>query len=226
MPAIEQMLSKLSELHKASNHPENKYIYSQLITAFSPAADTVLSFEQIVSGIILIAQHRDNIQESAAVSFFYKKTSRKAVLDGFISAIMQEYAQQPEFVTVMERKILELEEWARQDIVNYPALLAAEVNTAKSELSDAKQSQEYWETITFGQLKHTHNIDDDGIDAQCKAAGQLVLEKQAQLKMAEKQQKSPGNNYQEIFFKTSSYLSKMLDAATQEVACEDNQRGV
>ena len=99
MAAIKQMLNKLNELLKASNNPENRSIYTKLIAVFSPTSGKGLTIEQIASGIALIAQYRDNIQESAAVSFFYKKTSRKAVLDGFINAIMNEYVQDPKFVT-------------------------------------------------------------------------------------------------------------------------------
>ncbi len=225
MPAIGEMLNKLNELSDASNSAQNKLIYSQLITAFSPTADTELTFEQIASGIVLIAQNRDKIQESVAVSFFYKKTSRKAVLDGFINAIMQEYAQKPEFVTEMNAKISELKGQAQQDSNNYPVVLAAKVSKAESELSQAKEIQKKWRDTPSGTLRIHYDINDDIIDAEWKKSKQLEVEKQAQFKMAVKLQKSPGN-YRENFLKPSKYLSKMLEATRQEVACEDNGKGV
>ena len=124
----------------------------------------------------------------------------------------------------MKGKISELKEPTQQVIQNYSASLAAEVRTAKSELSDAQAKKTRLENTVFRTF-YAQGLNDDQIDAKCKEAGQLVLEKQAQFKMAVKRQEFPGK-HQEIFLKTSNYLSKMLEAARQEVACEDNLRGV
>lgn len=107
MNAIKRAVEKLGTLKSNSANAINQGIYQEIIECFTPVSDGELSNQNIVDGLVLLAQKRSEVQERRYVPGFFHSNfeSRRAVLEFMIKSIMKESIQKEGFSSLMNAEL-------------------------------------------------------------------------------------------------------------------------